>query len=114
MLYSAFISVSWSANFFTIFFISNNLGLVKDYKILRGTTVDSKTVSTRVLQNFPIKRELNYKTNAWVDLGVFTTRYIKRVSRDKRIFYGPVRPRWFRWRDLEINGEMGNWKWRPW
>jgi len=38
--------------------------LVKDYKLLRGNTVNQSSNSVRVYQNFKIKRPLNYKTSS--------------------------------------------------
>lgn len=47
-----------------LFNINANLGLVKDYKLLRGNTVNQSSNSVRVYQNFKIKRPLNYKTSS--------------------------------------------------
>jgi len=64
VIYNAFIGFSWYASFFRIFNINVGLGLVEDYRMLRGTTTNSVNNSVRVYQNFQIKRPSNYKTSS--------------------------------------------------
>jgi len=97
VIYNAFIGFSWYVSFFTLFNINANFGLVKDYKLLRGNTVNQSSNSVRVYQNFKIKRPLNYKTSSWVDLGSVSSRFTRRAVAFRRKTYGPLRNRWFRW-----------------
>lgn len=97
VIYNAFIGFSWYTSFFRIFNINSGLGLVEDYKLLRGTTVNSVNNSVRVYQNFQIKRPLNYKTSSWVDAGPVSVRFARRALAFRRKVYGPLRNRWFRW-----------------
>jgi hypothetical protein len=64
LVYDALAGFSWSTGFFNAFNVKNDLGLVRDYKVLRGTTSGSGVSSVRVLQHFAVKRPLNYKTNS--------------------------------------------------
>ena len=93
VIYNAFIGFSWYSSFFRIFDINTNLGLVEDYKLLRGTTVSSVNNSVRVYQNFKIERSLNYKTNSWVETGPFPVRFARRTLAFRRRIYGPLRNR---------------------
>lgn len=99
MLYDALSGFSWSAGFLNIFNIQNDLGLVRDYKILRGTTSLMGINSSRVAQRFIIKRPANYKTSSWLDLSIFSVRFARRRSSFNRALYGSARPRWYRFRD---------------
>ncbi len=76
-----------------IFNIQNDLGLVRDYKILRGTTSLMGINSSRVAQRFIIKRPANYKTSSWLDLSIFSVRFARRRSSFNRALYGSARPR---------------------
>lgn len=97
VIYNAFIGFSWYASFFRIFNINAGLGLVEDYRMLRGTTTNSVNNSVRVYQNFQIKRPSNYKTSSWTDTGPFSVRFARRALAFRRKVYGPLRNRWFRW-----------------
>lgn len=96
VIYNAFVGFSWAVSFKTLFNISEQNGMLVDYKTIRGTTSGSRTSLTRVFQSFEIKRPSNYKTASWVDLGAITVRFIRRSDVFKRTFYGPIRKRFFR------------------
>lgn len=64
MLYDALAGFSWSTGFFNAFNVSNGLGMVRDYKVLRGTSSGMGIESTRVLQKFVVRRPNNYKTSS--------------------------------------------------
>lgn len=93
VIYKALVGFSWYASFFRIFSISDNLGLVEDYKLLRGTTVSSTINSVRVYQDFKVRRPLNYKTASWVETGALPVRFARRALAFRRRVYGPVRNR---------------------
>lgn len=69
------------------------MGLVEDYKLLRGTTVNSTINSVRVYQDFKVRRPLNYKTASWVETGPVSVRFARRVVEFRRRVYGPLRNR---------------------
>jgi hypothetical protein len=67
--------------------------MLTSYKLLRGTTVNSKTNFVRVNHNFKVARQINYKTSLLKDLGITTVRFKRRSESFRRSFYGPIRPR---------------------
>jgi hypothetical protein len=95
-LYKAFTGFSWSVNFLTLFNPDLNLGLVGDYKILRGTSSNGSVDSfNRVLHTFVVKRPLNYKNSSWVDLKSVTVRFAKRRVASNRKVFGSFKKRFF-------------------
>ncbi|RZL45015.1 MAG: hypothetical protein EOP00_18430 [Pedobacter sp.] len=70
-----------------------NLGLVKDYKILVGTSTSNSVNSVRVNNSILINRPLNYKNSSLVDVGATTVRFAKRLAVFNRSVYGSIRPR---------------------
>lgn len=99
MIYDALSGFSWSTGFLNSFNVRNELGFVRDYKLLRGTTSGMGINSTRVLHHFAVKRPVNYKTSSWLDLDIFSVRFARRRSSFNRSLYGSRRPRWFRFKD---------------
>lgn len=99
LVYDALAGFSWSTGFLNAFNVKTDLGLARDYKILRGTTSGVGISSVRVLQHFVVKRPLNYKTTSWLDLDIFSVRFARRRSNFNRGLYGSTRPRWFRFKD---------------
>lgn len=96
LLYKAFIGFSWSVSFVNLFSNNLNLGLVKDFKILRGTSTNDNVDSiTRVLHTFSVKRPLNYKNASWLDLGSVNVRFAKRRVLFNRQFFGSFKKRFF-------------------
>jgi hypothetical protein len=93
MIYDALSGFSWSTGFLNIFNVSSDLGLVRDYKVLRGTTSSMGINSTRVLHRFIVKRPVNYKTSSWLDLDIFSVRFARRRNSFNRGLYGSRRPR---------------------
>lgn len=49
---------------FQIFNLGLGLGLVTDYKVLRGSTVNSETNSVRVYSEVKLNRPSTYKNNS--------------------------------------------------
>lgn len=81
-------------DFFTLFGLKNNLGLVLPYKFLRGNTSGTIINSTRVLSTFTVKHPTNYKNEFFRDLGAFDVRYRRRRrARFGRTLFGSVRKR---------------------
>lgn len=75
------------------FNVKTDLGLARDYKMLRGTTSGAGISSVRVLQHFIVKRPINYKTTSWLDLNIFSVRFARRRNNFNRGLYGSTRPR---------------------
>lgn len=93
LIYEAFIGFSWSVNFETIFSLDRHLGFIGSYKLLRGTTADSKISLVRVLPFFKGRRPINYKGAAWLDLGALVGAFARRRAIFDRQYCGPVRSR---------------------
>lgn len=64
VIYKAFVGFSWSTSFFRVFALDAALGLVEDYKILRGTTVNNNTDSVRVYSDIRVERPATYKNTS--------------------------------------------------
>lgn len=99
LVYDALAGFSWSTGFLNAFNVKTDLGLARDYKMLRGTTSGAGISSVRVLQHFIVKRPINYKTTSWLDLNIFSVRFARRRNNFNRGLYGSTRPRWFRFKD---------------
>ncbi len=98
LLYSAFNSFSWSVDFNTLFSVKNDLGVLRPFKFLRGTSGDGLITNyTRVLHAFNRAKPLNYKTSGWLDVGPFETRYNSRKKSFIKQHYGSMYSRWYRW-----------------
>jgi len=93
VIYKAFIGFSWSVNFFQLFGVRSNLGLVSDYKLLLGNTSLSDINSTRVNSNYFIARPINYNSASWEDVGPLSVRFVRRDLAYYRKTLGPIRYR---------------------
>lgn len=64
VIYKAFVGFSWSTSFFRVFALDAALGLVEDYKVLRGTTVGVDSSSVRVYSDIRVERPATYKNTS--------------------------------------------------
>lgn len=64
VIYSAFVGFSWSANFYSVFGITQNSGVLVPYKMLRGTTMNGVTTFVRVNQAFRFSRGIAAPINS--------------------------------------------------
>lgn len=88
MIYDAFLGLSFSTSFLTLFKNNSNLGLIKDYKLLRGNSSEFFGVNyTRILTKFKVTRPLNYKNSSFLDLGALIVNYTPRSSWIKKMLY---------------------------
>lgn len=100
LLYRAFVSFSWSVSFFDLFQNNQFLGLVKDYKLIRGNSSAAESTNyTRVLHKFNVKRPVNYKNSSWLDLNALTVRFVRRKVSFNRTRFGSLKKRFFIWRE---------------
>lgn len=97
LLYEAFLSFSWSASFRAIFGVRKSLGLIHDYKLIRGhSKEDCLTSSTRVLHSLKVGVVTNLKQSGLCEGDYTTTRYSSATVDLKRTAFGSMRLRYFR------------------
>lgn len=93
VIYKAFIGFSWYVSFYNLFDLNRKVGILVDYKFLRGNALNNDTNFVRVNSMLAANRTVNFKTAAWVEVGAGATRFARRDRSFNRTFYGPVRPR---------------------
>lgn len=98
VIYNAFIGFSWAVSFYNVFPGLKAYGALVDYKFLRGNAVNSSTNFVRVLSTLVLKRPENFRTALWFKTEVGAARYSRRLYAFNRSVFGPIRPRWYRWR----------------
>ena len=91
LLYEAFLSFSWSASFRSVFGSRRSLGLIYDYKLIRGhSKEDHLTSSVRVLQTLRIDAPVNLKQSGLRESGFVTTKYSLATTDFKKNAFGSM------------------------